>query len=112
MNRITIAIERMKLQIQERIASGITTAEKVKQSCKDLDISFEEYFLFQENKSLAQIHGLLSLEEALTIYNYLGGGGPDKFNSSPVEVKSVLTNVFSSLLQWKIAGCPTPKQKR
>jgi hypothetical protein len=61
-----------------------------------MDIS--EYVKFQELKSLFCANGLLSLEEAQTIYGYLGNS-VEHFNSQNVIVKSVLTKLFAEMLQ-------------
>lgn len=102
-NRITMAFDRMKAQIEKRISDGLVTVEKVEETRLALDMDFEEYCRFQELKSLACASGKLSLEEGMTIYSYLGTT-PDKFNAQPVEVKSVLTTLFGQLLGWKING--------
>jgi len=98
MNRVVAAIARMKAQIEERIAKGIVTAAKVEETRKALDMDFVEYAKLQELKSLAVASGKLSLDEGMTIYNYLGEAGPDKFNGQPVEVKAVLTKILKELL--------------
>jgi len=98
MNRVVAAIARMKAQIEERIAKGIVTAAKVEETRKALDMDFVEYAKLQELKSLAVASGKLSLDEGMTIYNYLGEAGPDKFNGQPVEVKAVLTQMLKELL--------------
>ncbi len=101
-NRIVNAIARMKAQVEARIAQGIVTAAKVEETRKALDIQWDEYVAFQELKSLASISGKLSLDEAMTVYNYLGEAGPDHFNGQPVEVKATLTQLLRELLQSKI----------
>jgi hypothetical protein len=101
-NRIVNAIARMKLQIEGRIEQGIVTAAKVEETRKALDIEWDEYTAFQTLKSVASVSGKLTLDEAMTVYNYLGEGGPDKFNRQPVEVKAVLTQLLRELLAAKI----------
>jgi hypothetical protein len=99
MNRVLAAIERRrKVLIKEKGAAK----EVLDKLHKDLDLSFEEYVVFQDTKSLAQMHGKITLEEAQTIYNYLGESGPDNFNKQPLEVKVVLTMMFQELMGWKI----------
>ena len=97
MNRILVAVGRMKKQIESRIANGLTTAEAVEKTHKNLDISFEEYCKFQELKSIATVNGILTMDEAQTVYRYLGVM-PETFNKQPVEVKAVLTQLFSELI--------------
>lgn len=105
MNRITLAVERMKTQIQQRIEKGLTTAEAVAKAHKALDMSFEEYCRFQELKSVATTSGVLTLDEAQTIFRYLGVQ-PETFNKQPIEVKSVLTQLFMELLKSQYALQP------
>lgn len=102
-NRIVTAIDRMKAQIEDRIAKGIVTADKVEETRKALDIQWDEYTAFQNLKSIASISGKLSLDEAMTVYNYLGEAGPDHFNGQPVEVKATLTQLLQELLRAKAA---------
>ena len=68
---------------------------------KALDMDVEEFCKFQDLKSLAVASGKLTLEEGQTVYGYLGNT-PDVFNKQHVEVKAVLTGLFSELLQWRI----------
>jgi len=102
MNRIVVAIAKMKAQIETRIANGIVTAEKVEETRKALDLQWDEYVAFQNLKSIAVTSGKLSPDEGMTIYNYLGEAGPDHFNGQPVEVKATLTQILRELLQAKI----------
>ena len=41
-NRVLIAFARMEAQIKDRIAKGLTTAKKVKESHKKLDMEIDE----------------------------------------------------------------------
>lgn len=98
MNRVTAAIQRAKARLEQRLASGETTPEQVKDLQKRLDMNVGEYCRFQELKSLAYMNGRLSLDEAQTIYGFLGET-TEHFNGQPVEVKSVLTMIFGELLE-------------
>ena len=100
-NKIIAAIASRKQQIEKRIADGLTTAEKVAETCKALDMELDEYCMFQELKSLAVAHNLLTLEEGNTVYGFLGNT-PEHFNNQSVEVKATLTGLFKELLNWKI----------
>ena len=100
-NRIVDAIEHKKLQIADRIASGQTTQKKVDETCIAFNMDFEEYCKFQELKSGA-MGILLTTEEAMTVYGYLGNT-QETFNGQPVEVKAVLTQLFAELLRYRIA---------
>ena len=96
-NRVQAAIVKMEKQIADRVASGITTLEKLKETSKKLDMDVGEYCSFQERKSLAFAEGKLTLDEANTVYGYLGNS-PEHFNRQPVHVKYVLTSMFAELL--------------
>tara|TARA_Y100000034_G_C6854379_1_gene388015 strand:- start:464 stop:766 length:303 start_codon:yes stop_codon:yes gene_type:complete len=98
MNRVTEAIEKMRKQIADRIATGQTTQAQVDALHKNLDMSWGEYTIFQNHKSAAAVSGKLTLGEAQTIYAVLGEAGPDKFNQSDIATKSVLTRIFAELL--------------
>ncbi len=67
------------------------------------DMDFEEHFRFQELKSHAYMHGLITLDEANLLYRELGGA-VSVFNSKAVHVKVALTNFFHELLELKIKG--------
>ena len=96
-NRIALSIAKMKKQIEDRIAAGLVTQEKVDQHHKTLDMDLDEYCLFQEKKSLAFASGILTLDEATYVYGLLGTT-PEHFNQLPVAEKAVLTKLFSELL--------------
>ena len=100
-NRITAAVARMENQIAERISKGLTTREKV--DALDLDMDILEHAKFQEYKSLAFAEGKLNLDEAQSLYNYLGNS-VSVFNTQPVAVKSVLTSLFAELLKMRMAS--------
>jgi hypothetical protein len=102
-NRITAAIDKLKKVIPQRIADGQTTQEAVDALHGSLDMGFEEYAKFQELKSLASTTGVLSVAEAMTVYGFLGES-IETFNGQPVEVKSVLTQVFKELLGKQLVG--------
>lgn len=102
-NRIVAAVSRMEKQVAKRIEDKLTTPEKLVEVHKTLDIEFDEFAKFQELKSLACADGRLSVEEAQTIYNYLGTT-PSTFNRQAVHVKAVLTQLFQELLNQQIEG--------
>ena len=102
MNRVIAGIARSKEQIEKRIADGLVTKEQVEETRKSLDIPWDEYATFQIVKSQAVASGILTTDEGMTIYNYLGEAGPDHFNKQPVEVKATLTKLFSELLAQRI----------
>lgn len=101
MNRVTAAIAKAEKNISERLAKGIVTQAKVDEYQKTLDMPMDEYVSFQQIKSLASMDGTLTLEEAQTIYGYLGET-PDTFNKQPLAVKSVLSQIYAELLKKQI----------
>jgi hypothetical protein len=96
MNRILNGIERATAQIAKKGLSPEKTAEV----SKNMDMAFDEYCRFQTLKSAA-VGGKLTLDEANTIYGFLGNT-PEHFNQQPLPVKWVLTEVFVALLNQKI----------
>ncbi len=100
-NRIINAVAAMTEQIDGRIAAGLVTAEKVAAHSKSLDLDFAEFATFQEVKSLAAASGVLTPDEANTVYGYLGNT-PDHFNRQEVAVKYVLSGVFRELLERRM----------
>ena len=102
-NRITAAIDKLKKVIPQRIADGQTTQEAIDALHGSLDMGLEEYAKLQELKSLASSTGLLSVAEAITVYGFLGES-VGTFNRQPVEVKSVLTQLFQELLKNQLVG--------
>ena len=91
----------MKIQVEKRLADGIVTQAAVDKTHKDLDMGLSEYVLFQEMKSVASMDGTLTLEEAQTVYMYLGES-LETYNRQPVEVKAVLTKLMQQLLEKRI----------
>ena len=83
--------------MKAQVASKNLPAEKLAEISKSLDMDLHEYSVFQTRKS-ALVGVKLSLEEANTIYGYLGNT-VEHFNSQPVEVKATLTQVFAELLK-------------
>lgn len=102
-NRIAASIERMRIQVQDRIDSGRITAQQADETSKALDMDMEEYCKFQAMKSLASMDGGLTLAEAQTVYMHLGDS-LETFNFRPVHVKAVLTSLFAELLRRHIGG--------
>ncbi len=100
-NRITAAFARMEAQIADRIAKGLTTAEKIRDVHKTLDMDLAEYARFHTLKTLAVAQGLLTPEEAQSVYLCLGEN-VQTFNDQPVHIKSVLTSLFGELLSVRL----------
>ncbi len=97
MNRILAAIDRMQAQVE----SKNLPADKLAAISKSLDIELMEYAAFQEHKSLAFASGKLSLDEAQSIFGFLGAS-TEHFNRQPLAVKAVLTKLFAELLSAKV----------
>lgn len=98
MNRIATAISLQKINIDTRLDDGRTTPEAMTALDAQLDMCLEEYVRFQDLKSLAVSAERLTLEEGQLVYSYLGET-PERFNRQPLEVKVILTNLFTELLQ-------------
>lgn len=103
MNRIVAVIARMEAIVAEKKAAGALTDEKIEASRKALDMDWEEYTIFQNLKSLASTDGTLTLDEANTVYSYLGET-LDHFNNQSFPVKLVLNKLLAQLLDKKIKG--------
>jgi len=97
MNRIANAIAAQKINIDSRLDDGRTTHEALTALDTQLDMCLEEYVRFQELKSLAVADQTITLEEGQLVYAYLGDS-PQRFNRQPLEVKVVLTSMFTELL--------------
>jgi hypothetical protein len=95
-NRVAGAIEALRNKIAQRIGDGITTQADIDALHKTLNMSLLEFCRFQERKSAA-MGSRLNEAEAQLIYHYLGNT-PEHFNGQPIEVKTVLTQVFAELL--------------
>jgi len=102
MNRITraIGIETSKL------AARALTADESAALSRALNMSFEEYCVLQELKSLAFSERRFNLEEAETLYGILGGI-PEHFNRQPIAAKIVCTQIFMELLTIARKGLTT-----
>lgn len=97
-NRITAGVARAKALIAQK---GLPQSQ-LDTLHKTLDMGLDEYCLFQTHKSLASTNGILSLEEAQTVYMFLGES-VDTFNNQPLEVKWVLSELFKELLAKRVA---------
>jgi hypothetical protein len=73
--------------------------KKVKEAEKSLTLSVAEFANFQTLKSLAQIKGIISLEDSLLIYNALGN-----WDKQTVGTKFVLIKLYADLLKAKMQG--------
>jgi len=94
MNRIAAAIAKAKIIIENKPAAEVDLLNK------SLDMPFDMYCKFQELKSVASMT-VLSMDEAMTIYSYLGNT-PEHFNKQHVAVKGILLTVFKELLERQV----------
>jgi hypothetical protein len=94
MNRIKAAVKKM----HDLIAAKNLSAEELAKVSKTCDITLEELGTFQVKKNLAMMQGRITLDEAQTLYEYLGEQ-PAHFNSQPLEVKIVLIKTMTELLK-------------
>lgn len=97
MNRLLDSVNNFKAAYDK----SDKTPEKIAIVSKCLDMDTNEHCRFQELKSLAQLHGIINLEESQFIYNNLGET-VSTFNSQPIWIKACLTTVFKTLLKMKI----------
>jgi hypothetical protein len=100
-NRVILAIQKCRDHIRQRILDNKLTPAMAEQTRKNLDMEIVEYCTFQELKSLAASQGYLTVEEAQTVYAYLGES-PSTFNDQPLGVKIVLTQLAAELLSWRV----------
>jgi hypothetical protein len=96
-NRITQAIGVLQEQIFESLLERRTTSKSLNDLHGKLNMSLSEHCRFHELKSMAVLSGLLTLEEANTVYGYLGQC-VHTFNEQPLEVKIVLTKLLEELI--------------
>ena len=101
-NRVELGIAKLTEVMKNKLAAGETSQSQIDTLNKSLDLEMREYVMFQEEKSLASMDGRLTLEEAQSVYRYLGEC-PSTFNEQPFAVKYVLTEVWGSLLKSKAA---------
>lgn len=94
-NRIHSAINRATKLLESE------DPQKLKDLSKKLDMTLQEHARSQELKSLAQMEGKLTLEEAITVYNILGGT-VSHFNSQSLAAKFTVTNMIREILQAKV----------
>jgi len=100
-NRIKQAIIEKAIELKAKLESGELTQEEIDKSHKGLDMRLDEYCMFQNLKSESWLNKILNLNEANYIYGLLGET-PDTFNSQPIQVKVVLTQLYNELLGIKI----------
>ena len=68
----------------------------------DLAIDLLEFAVFQDVKSRAQLHGLITTEEALTVYHALGGAPGSNGGWAPdtdLAMKVTVTGLIKQILE-------------
>ncbi len=86
------------VELSTRCAEKIATLprEKRERLDSDLDICLPEMMVYQREKSLAQLEGFISLEEAMTIYNAL-----NRWDRAPLQTKVAVTLSMGRILERK-----------
>jgi hypothetical protein len=110
-NRVDDAIARQQGRIDALIEEGVDLQGKpIAPSLANMDataaVSASEHGIFQAQQSRAATLGALNTDEALTIYNALGGAhNPDNGgweNGVGLATKVIVTQIISELLARRI----------
>jgi hypothetical protein len=78
---------------------GTLPLNKVKELDATLELSVTEFVNYQELKSLAQLKGLISLNDAMLIYNALRD-----WDNQTIGTKIILTKLHADLLKARMQG--------
>lgn len=97
MNRVLESVEFVRGTVNSNLDNGSVTNEQIQSASSKLDMTVEEHARYQNLKNIAMLNGILNLDEAQTVYAYLGTS-VDTFNEQPFEVKMALTKLFAQLL--------------
>lgn len=97
MNRVLESVEFTRNTVASSLEKGSVTQEQIEKAKGKLDMAVDEHSRYHELKNIAMLNGTLSLEEAQTVYAYLGPS-VNTFNDQPFEVKMALTKLFAQLL--------------
>lgn len=102
MNRIEASIKAMEIRLAllEKEGHG-PSVEEMERTLNITD--FREYESLQTLKSIASVEGILTLEEAESVYNYLGNT-MEHFNKQSIAVKLILTKLHQELMAKKMKG--------
>jgi len=98
-NRMLDAIKRVEEQLKE-----VPDDRKIALGKKLSDITFEELVTYQNIQSTSHACGVITLDEAQTLYELLGKEvpTPEKFGSLPLAEKIVVTQMIGELAK---KGC-------
>lgn len=92
MNRIDNLIYTIDKELEKKSLSTIA----LDKTSESLNVTGSEHAAFQNLKSIAQVEGTISFEEANTVYRYLGYS-PSVFNKQTVAVKVAVTRLMVEL---------------
>jgi adenosine deaminase len=103
-NRVASFVSKHKADIRQQQEEGLIGEEFVTNVGDALTLSQEDYDDYQTHLKQAVRSGVFSIEEGLTLQEYLGGekGTTDKFNSLPVPVKMALIKLLVNLTEGHI----------
>lgn len=100
MDRIRYTIERRKSMIEERLADGRLTEERLAELHGELNMEPDLHARIQTLKS-ALMGVKLTVDEAQTLYAVMGES-VDVFNAQPVHVKATVFQVSKELLEHQL----------
>ena len=92
MNRIDNLICTIDKELEKKSLSTMV----LDKTSESLNVTGSEHATFQNLKSIAQMEGTISLEEAVTVYRFLGYS-PSFFNKQPIAVKVAVTRLMLEL---------------
>ena len=97
MNRVALAVDRVKAAAEER---GLSSEELAKLD-GEMAVSFEEHFRYQQSQAEAHASGKLSTDEAQIVYVALGEVGSSK-NGGWAAGTDVFTKVAVTMLMGEL----------
>ena len=97
MNRVANMVVTMqeKLDAAEAEGKDLTALDEIN------EFNMDEYFALQNHKTLAAAEGVLTLDEGMTVYSYMGEAGPEKVNKQSLAVRIVLTKLLAEFMGIK-----------
>lgn len=96
-NRLTKA----HANVSAKIAENLTDADKLETFEREMDISFQEHFAFQNAQARAHASGKLTTEEAQIVYVSLGEVGSDS-NGGWAQATDLATKVVVTMLMGEL----------
>lgn len=101
MNRIEQYADKLRAQIKTGVKPDGTPMDDIADLERNLAIDVFEFAAYQDAKSRAQLRGLISTDEALTIYQALGGSPGANGGWAPttdVAMKVTITTLMGQLM--------------